>query len=80
MPAVRIDVGYLTNPDDAARLSDPGFRDTVAEAVVVAVQRVYLDADHDPETGVLRLSELRTATRRPEPDGASSGAGSVGTG
>jgi hypothetical protein len=47
---------------------------------VVAVQRVYLDADHDPETGVLRLSELRTATRRPASDGASSGAGPVGTG
>ncbi len=44
MPAVRIDAGYLTNPGDAARLADPAFRDVIAEAVVVAVQRVYLDA------------------------------------
>jgi N-acetylmuramoyl-L-alanine amidase len=64
MPAVRIDAGYLTNPGDAARLSDPHFRDVIAEAVVVAVQRVYLDPDHDAQTGVLRFSELREALRQ----------------
>jgi N-acetylmuramoyl-L-alanine amidase len=64
MPAVRIDVGYLTNLGDAARLAEPGFRDVVAEAVVVAVQRVYLDAESDAQTGVLRLSELRAALKR----------------
>ena len=63
MPAVRLDVGYLTNPGDAARLLDPTFRDVVAEAVVVAVQRVYLDPDSDSPTGRLRLSELREAIR-----------------
>jgi N-acetylmuramoyl-L-alanine amidase len=67
MPAVRVDAGYLTNPEDAARLADPGFRDVIAEAVVVAVQRVYLDPDQDAKTGVLRLSELRQAVRRPGP-------------
>lgn len=66
MPAVRIDVGYVTNPGDAARLADPSFRDVVAEAVVVAVQRVYLSADADAKTGVLRLGELRAALRRAE--------------
>ena len=63
MPAVRIDAGYLTNPGDAERLADPAFRDVIAEAVVVAVQRVYLDAESDAETGVLRLSELRAALK-----------------
>jgi len=63
MPAVRVDVGYLTNPSDAARLSDPTFRDVVAEAVVVAVQRVYLDPESDSPTGRLRLSELREAVQ-----------------
>ena len=67
MPAVRIDAGYLTNPGDAARLADPGFRDVIAEAVVVAVQRVYLDADSDSKTGVLRLGELREALRHHRP-------------
>jgi N-acetylmuramoyl-L-alanine amidase len=64
MPAVRIDAGYLTNPGDAARLADPSFRDVIAEAVVVAVQRVYLDPDSDSKTGVLRFSELRAAVRK----------------
>ena len=64
MPAARIDVGYLTNPGDAARLADPAFRDVIAEAVVVAVQRVYLSPDSDAETGFLRLSELRAALKR----------------
>ena len=64
MPAVRIEAGYLTNRGDAARLADPSFRDVIAEAVVVAVQRVYLDPDSDAETGVLRFSELREAVRK----------------
>ena len=64
MPAVRIDVGYLTNPGDAARLSDPAFRDVVAEAVVVAVQRMYLSPETDTRTGLLRLDELRSALSR----------------
>lgn len=58
MPAVRLDLGYLTNPGDAARLADPSFRDTVAEAIVVAVQRLYLPPDDDAPTGALRVSEL----------------------
>ena len=66
MPAVRIDVGYITNPGDAARLEDPSFRDVIAEAIVVAVQRVYLSPETDPKTGVLRLGELRAALRQAE--------------
>ena len=64
MPAVVIDAGYITNPGDAARLADPAFRDVLAEAVVVAVQRVYLSPETDPHTGVLRLSEIREQLRR----------------
>jgi N-acetylmuramoyl-L-alanine amidase len=41
MPAVRIDVGYLTHAGDAARLADPKLRDTVAECVLVALQQLY---------------------------------------
>jgi len=63
MPAVRIEVGYLTNPGDAARLADPAFRDVVAEAVVAAVQRLYLPPDQDAQTGFLRIPELRADSR-----------------
>jgi N-acetylmuramoyl-L-alanine amidase len=65
MPAVQLDAGYLSNPGDAQRLADPGFRDVLAEAVVVAVQRFYLSPEVDPHTGVLRLSELRSALAAP---------------
>jgi N-acetylmuramoyl-L-alanine amidase len=45
MPAVRIELGYLTNSGDAARLGAPEFRDTLAEAVVVAIQKLYAPAE-----------------------------------
>ncbi len=67
MPAVRLELGYITNPEDAARLGDPAFRDTIAEAVVVAVQRLYLSPETDPHTGVLRLDELKSLRLATEP-------------
>ena len=54
MPAVRVEIGYLTSPVDRPRLADPLFRDTVAEGLLVAVQRLYLPTADDPPTGVLR--------------------------
>jgi N-acetylmuramoyl-L-alanine amidase len=58
MPAVRLDLGHLTNRGDAAVLARAQFRDTVAEAVLVAVQRLFLPADLDPPTGQLQLPAL----------------------
>lgn len=58
-PTVRIDVGYLTNPGDAQRLARPDFRDVIAEAVVIAIQRLYLASDDDAKTGTLRISDLQ---------------------
>ncbi len=58
MPAVRLEVGYLSAPTDAARLATSAFRDTVAEALLAAVQRLYLPPELDPPTGTLRLPAL----------------------
>jgi N-acetylmuramoyl-L-alanine amidase len=58
MPAIRIDVGYLTSEGDASRLRSPEFRDALAEAVVAGVQRLYLPADRDVPTGQVRLPAL----------------------
>ena len=58
MPAVRLELGHLTHAEDARRLADPAFRDTVAEGILVAVQRLFLPADLDPPTGVMRLPAL----------------------
>ena len=55
MPTVRVELGYLTSADDRAKLRDPRFRDTVAEGLLVAVQRLYLPLHEDPPTGVLRI-------------------------
>jgi N-acetylmuramoyl-L-alanine amidase len=54
-------LGYLSNPQDAKRLSDPAFRDQLAEAMIVAIQRLYLSAEDDAKTGTLRISDLRRA-------------------
>jgi len=59
MPTVRIETGYLSHQEDAARLADPAFLDTLAEAIVIALQRMYLGEDDTNATGVLRLGDLR---------------------
>jgi N-acetylmuramoyl-L-alanine amidase len=59
MPAVRVDVGYLTSPDDRNRIIDPRFRDQVVEAMVAAVQRMYFPVEQDVPTGSIDVSELR---------------------
>jgi N-acetylmuramoyl-L-alanine amidase len=58
MPAVRLELGNLTHAGDAERLADDSFRDTVSEAMLVAVQRLYLPQEQDPATGALRLPSL----------------------
>lgn len=58
MPTVRIEAGYLTHEQDAARLAEPAFLDTLAEAIVIALQRMYLGDDDTNATGVLRLGDL----------------------
>lgn len=55
MPAVRVELGYLTADDDRAKLCNPAFRDTMAEGLLVAVQRLYLPKQDDPPTGVMRI-------------------------
>jgi N-acetylmuramoyl-L-alanine amidase len=59
MPAVRIDLGYLTSPADRARLTDPLFREQVVEAILAAVQRMYFPVEHDVPTGSIDVRQLR---------------------
>lgn len=61
MPAIRLEAGYLSHQRDRAALADPAFRDRVAEAILVAVQRLYLPADLDPPTGTYQVAAARTA-------------------
>jgi len=61
MPAVRVEVGYLTSPDDRAKLVDPHFRDRVVEAIMAAVQRMYFPVEDDVPTGSIDVSSIRAA-------------------
>ena len=63
-PAVRVDLGYLTNPSDLAKLKELSFRETVVESILIAIQRLYLSAEEDAKTGTLRISDLRRAGLR----------------
>lgn len=66
MPAVRVEMGYLTNERDRAALLDPGFRDVVAEGILVAVKRLYLLGQDDKPTGTFTWAEvLQRESNRP---------------
>jgi N-acetylmuramoyl-L-alanine amidase len=60
-PAVQIDCGYASNPGDMERIARADFRDVIAEALVIAIQRLYLAAEDDAKTGTLRIADLRSA-------------------
>ncbi len=58
MPAVRVEVGYLSNMGDLRRLMDPVFRDVVAEGILVAVKRLYLLGQDDQPTGTFTFGDV----------------------
>lgn len=61
MPAVRVDLGYLTSPIDRDRLVNPLFREQIVEAVLAAVQRMYYPVEADVPTGSIDVRQLRMA-------------------
>ena len=58
MPTVQVVPGYLTSPKDVEILTDPAMRDTIAEAIVVAVKRLYLLDKDVHATGTFSFVEL----------------------
>lgn len=58
MPAVQVEIGYLSNATDRARLVDEAFRDRVADGLLVAVKRLYLDGRDDRPTGTFTFGDL----------------------
>jgi N-acetylmuramoyl-L-alanine amidase len=61
MPAVRVDLGYLTSPADRDRLVNPLFREQIVEAILAAVQRMYYPVEADVPTGSIDVRQLRMA-------------------
>ena len=58
MPTVQVDVGYITNPHDQARLVTRECRDAIAEGILAAVKRLYLLGKNDRPTGTFTFAEL----------------------
>lgn len=58
IPSVGLDLGYLSNRHDAERLADPVFRQTVADSIVIGIQRLYLLEEEDQPTGTLALDDV----------------------
>jgi N-acetylmuramoyl-L-alanine amidase len=67
MPAVRVEVGYLTSRDDRERLTDPMFRDQVVGAIVAAVQRMYVPAESDVSTGAINVGAIERLLGQGQP-------------
>jgi N-acetylmuramoyl-L-alanine amidase len=61
MPTVRVDLGYLTSPQDRERLVNPIFREQIVEAILAAVQRMYFPVERDVPTGSIDVRQLRMA-------------------
>lgn len=58
MPAVRVELGYLSSPVDSRLLADPAFRDLCAEALLVATQRLVSPDHADVATGSVPVVEV----------------------
>lgn len=58
MPSVEIVLGYVTNAHDMAIVTNPAQRDAIAEAIVVAVKRLYLLEQDNQPTGTYSFTEL----------------------
>ena len=58
MPSVEVVLGYVTNPHDMSIITDPTQRDAIAEAIVVAVKRLYLLEQDNQPTGTYSFTEL----------------------
>ncbi|MDY3127712.1 MAG: N-acetylmuramoyl-L-alanine amidase [Corynebacterium sp.] len=61
MPIVQVFLGYISNPNDVEVLTAAERRDDIAEAIVVAVKRLYLLDEDNAPTGTYKFEELLRA-------------------
>lgn len=58
IPSVQLELGYLSNQDDAAKLLTPVFRQILADAIVIGIQRLYLVEEDDHPTGSMAVDDV----------------------
>ncbi len=64
MPAALVEVGFITNPDEEAKLKSGAFQDTMVDALVRAIQRYKID--YETRIGLVQPASqphLSTATK-----------------
>jgi len=50
VPSILIEIGYLSNPEEAARLNDPAYQDKLAETMATAIKAYVSDRSLRAET------------------------------
>lgn len=58
VPSVQLELGYLSNEEDAFKLRTPVFRQILADAVVIGIQRLYLVEEDDHPTGSMAVDDV----------------------
>lgn len=58
MPSVHLELGYVTNAGDRARMSDAQVRDAITAAIVAGLQRFYLVSVDDHPTGTWQVPRV----------------------
>ena len=58
MPSIHIELGYVSNENDRARMADPQVRDGITLALVAGLQRFYLVSAEDHPTGTWQVPRV----------------------
>ena len=57
-PTVWIDLGYLSNAPERSHLENPEHRERLAESILCALQRMYVQSANNFATGTMSLSDI----------------------
>lgn len=57
-PTVWIDLGYLSNTSERANFENPEHRERLAESILCALQRMYVQSADNVATGTMSLSDI----------------------
>ena len=70
MPAVLVELGFLSNPDEEKKLQDPEYRGNLISALARAVQRYKAQVENRPDPTVpAPATPTPPATPSPQPGG-----------
>lgn len=61
--SIGIDLGYLSNQEDALRLASPRHQDIVASSIVFGLQRLFLFEEDEHPTGTMHVDDVRRFNR-----------------